>query len=64
MKEIVEILTKNNETIATMESCTGGYIANEITNIDLSSLCPGSVVYDIATGNVYILNSSFEWIKQ
>lgn len=38
--------------------------ANEITNIDLSSLCPGSVVYDIATGNVYILNSSFEWIKQ
>ena len=32
MKEIIEILTKNKETISTMESCTGGYIANEITN--------------------------------
>ena len=33
MKEIVEILTKNKETISTMESCTGGAIVNEITNI-------------------------------
>ena len=32
MKEIIEILTKNKETISTMESCTGGYIVNEITN--------------------------------
>lgn len=32
MKEIIEILTKNNQTISTMESCTGGYIVNEITN--------------------------------
>lgn len=33
MKEIVELLTKNNETISTMESCSGGAIVNEITNI-------------------------------
>ena len=37
MKEIVDILSKNNETIATMESCTGGYIVNEITNIEGAS---------------------------
>ena len=33
MKEIVEILTRNKQTISTMESCTGGAIVNEITNI-------------------------------
>ena len=33
MKEIIEILTKRKETISTMESCTGGMVANEITNI-------------------------------
>ena len=37
MKEIVEILTQRNETIATMESCTGGMIVNAITNIEGSS---------------------------
>ncbi len=37
MKEIVEQLTKNNETISTMESCTGGGIANAITNIEGAS---------------------------
>ncbi len=37
MKEIVEYLTKNKETISTMESCTGGYIANAITNIEGAS---------------------------
>lgn len=31
-KEIIKILTKNKETIATMESCTGGGVANSITN--------------------------------
>lgn len=29
----VEYLKKNHKTIATMESCTGGYIANVITNV-------------------------------
>ena len=33
MKEIIEILIKNQETISTMESCSGGGIANAITNI-------------------------------
>ena len=37
MKEIVEKLTKINKTISTMESCTGGCLANEITNIEGSS---------------------------
>ena len=36
-KEIIEILSKNNETIATMESCTGGGVANAITNIEGAS---------------------------
>lgn len=37
MKEIIEKLTLLNKTISTMESCTGGFIANEITNIEGSS---------------------------
>lgn len=37
MKEIVEYLIQNKKTISTMESCTGGYIANAITNIEGSS---------------------------
>lgn len=37
MKEIIEILTKNNKTISTMESCTGGGLANAITNIEGAS---------------------------
>lgn len=37
MKEIVEILKKCNKTISTMESCTGGFVANSITNIEGAS---------------------------
>lgn len=37
MKEIIELLTKNKKTIATMESCTGGGVANAITNIEGAS---------------------------
>ena len=45
MKEIVEILTQRNETIATMESCTGGSLVNEITNIpDASKIIKFSAV--------------------
>ena len=33
MKKIVEKLKFCNKTVATMESCTGGYIVNAITNI-------------------------------
>lgn len=37
MKSIVEKLTKLNKTISTMESCTGGGLANAITNIEGAS---------------------------
>lgn len=37
MKTIVLKLIKENKTISTMESCTGGYLASEITNIEGSS---------------------------
>ena len=37
MKEIVNKLIKNKKTISTMESCTGGYLAACITNIEGSS---------------------------
>jgi len=36
-KIIVETLKNKNETISFMESCTGGFLANEITNIDGAS---------------------------
>ncbi len=37
IKDIVEKLSQKNKTISTMESCTGGSLANEITNIEGSS---------------------------
>ena len=37
MKEVVDILISNNNTISTMESCTGGGVSNAITNIEGSS---------------------------
>ena len=36
-KNLVKELTKLNKTISTMESCTGGSLANEITNIEGAS---------------------------
>lgn len=36
-ENIVEKLKKQNKTIAFMESCTGGFLANEITNIEGAS---------------------------
>ena len=37
LREIIKILTEKNKTISTMESCTGGGIANAITNIEGAS---------------------------
>lgn len=37
MKEIVKRLTELNKMISCMESCTGGYIANSITNCEGAS---------------------------
>ncbi len=36
-QKLVVLLRKRNETISTMESCTAGYLATTITNIDGSS---------------------------
>lgn len=37
MKELVQLLIDKKKTIATMESCTGGGVANAITNIEGAS---------------------------
>ena len=37
MEEIIKILTLRKESISTMESATGGYIANAITNVEGAS---------------------------
>ena len=45
MKRIIEKLIKEKKTISTMESCTGGGIANAITNIpDASKIIKYSAV--------------------
>lgn len=37
MERVIKILTEENKTISTMESCTGGGLANAITNIEGAS---------------------------
>lgn len=37
MEEIIKELIKQNKTISTMESCTGGGVANAITNVEGAS---------------------------
>ena len=37
MEELINILKNKNKTISTMESCTGGMFASEITNIEGAS---------------------------
>lgn len=37
MKQIINLLKDKNKTISTMESCTGGGVANAITNIEGAS---------------------------
>lgn len=37
MEKIIEVLKNKKQTISCMESCTGGILASEITNIDGSS---------------------------
>lgn len=36
-EKIVKILNKQNKTISFMESCTGGFLASEITNVSGAS---------------------------
>ena len=37
MEEVVKRLIDKNKTISTMESCTGGGVANAITNVEGAS---------------------------
>ena len=37
MEKLVNLLKNKNQTISCMESCTGGFFASEITNVDGSS---------------------------
>ncbi len=37
MKNIIELLIKRHKTVSTMESCTGGFLANSLTNIEGAS---------------------------
>lgn len=37
MKQIIDLLKEKKKTISTMESCTGGGVANAITNIEGAS---------------------------
>lgn len=42
---VVKLLTERKETLALAESCTGGYIANRITNVSGASVVfPGGIV--------------------
>lgn len=78
MKEIVELLIKKHKTIATMESCTGGFIASSITDIEGASeaLSFSAVTYSneykiklgvsaktIDTYSVYSMNVAREMAK-
>lgn len=47
MKELVKLLSLNHKTISVMESCTGGGLANAITNIEGASyiISFGAVTY-------------------
>lgn len=37
---------------------------SELSTLSVASMCPGSIVYVIENGNIYILNQKNEWIKQ
>ena len=38
--------------------------ADELSEINVDACCPGSIAYVIATGAVYMLNTSKKWILQ
>ena len=78
MNEIVQRLIKLNKTVSCMESCTGGYICNEITNVSGSSsvfkfgAVTYSNLYKIKMGvdkdiidkySVYSINTAMEMSK-
>lgn len=36
----------------------------EVATVDSANMCPGSIVYVVANGSFYMLNTKKEWIKQ
>lgn len=79
MRDVVNLLIEKKMTIATMESCTGGFVASSITDIDgLSSVLKFSAVtysneYKIKMGvskevidkySVYSINVAREMAKK
>ena len=78
MKQIIDLLKEKNKTISTMESCTGGGVANAITNIEGASevLLYSAVTYSneykikmgvsekiINTYSVYSMETAIEMSK-
>ena len=57
MEEIIQKLTLKKETISVMESCTGGALANALTNVPGSSevFKFGAVTYSI------VMNLKLKW---
>lgn len=62
---LVKLLTQKNQTLVTAESCTGGLLANRITNVSGSSavLLAGYVVYG-NEAKIDVLNVDRQLIKK
>lgn len=37
---------------------------SELNTLSVGNMCPGSIVYVIENGNIYMLNQEKNWIKQ
>lgn len=63
--EIVRLLTKRKQTLALAESCTGGFIANQITNVPgASKIFKGGVVSYSNEAKEKFLGVSAETLKK
>ena len=49
-KKIINKLVSNNETISTMESCTGGYLVSSLTNVDFTNALIAGANFSNTTG--------------
>ena len=64
MRKLVERLIDENKTIATMESCTGGGVANAITNIEGASEIIGFSAVTYSNDAKKMMNVSSEVIDK
>ncbi|MEM8816934.1 MAG: nicotinamide-nucleotide amidohydrolase family protein [Pseudomonadota bacterium] len=63
--DLVRLLTSQKRTLATAESCTGGWIAKAITDVAGSSACFGyGIVSYSDDAKRHLLNVSAETLKQ